>query len=242
MKVLVIIPAYNEEGSIASVVEELKDAEPGFDYVIVNDCSTDATLEVIERHGFNRLDLACNLGIGGGVQTGYRYALDMGYDIAVQLDGDGQHDPNCLRAVIEPVLSGEADVCIGSRFIEKAGFQTSFMRRVGIRFLSAVIRLSCGVKVTDATSGFRACNNAMIRHYAEHYAQDYPEPEAVVSAALYGFRVKDVPVVMRERTAGSSSISPLKSVYFMLKVSVAILLCRFLMKKPDTQTNGAIAR
>ena len=235
MKTLVIIPAYNEERSIAAVVAELAEVRPDCDYVVVNDCSTDSTLNVLEENGLNRLNLVCNLGIGGGVQTGYRYALQRGYDIAVQLDGDGQHDPRYLDAVIGPVERGEADVCIGSRFIDKTGFQTSFMRRVGIRFLSLIIRLSCGVRVTDATSGFRACNRALIAHYADHYAQDYPEPEAIVSAALYGFTVADVPVAMRQRSAGVSSISPMKSVYFMLKVSVAILLYRFLMGDPKKE-------
>jgi len=235
MKVLVIIPAYNEESSIAAVVAELAAAHPEFDYIVVNDCSTDATLQVLESGSMNRLNLVCNLGIGGGVQTGYRYALERGYDVAVQMDGDGQHDPAYLEAIVSPVVGGEADVCIGSRFIDKTGFQTSFMRRLGIRFLSLIIRLSCGVAVTDVTSGFRACNRRMILHYAQHYAQDYPEPEAIVSAALYGFKVADVPVAMRERTAGISSISPMKSVYFMLKVSVAILLYRFLMRKPKKE-------
>ena len=228
MKVLIIIPAYNEQDSIRAVIEELKAAEPDYDYVVINDCSSDRTLEVIEQEGFNRLDLPDNLGVGGGVQTGYLYALRYGYDIAVQMDGDGQHDPSYLKKIVDPVMSGEADVCIGSRFIDKAGFQTSFMRRFGIRVLSFIIRLCCSHRCSDATSGFRACNKAVFSHFAEHYAQDHPEPEAVVSAVLAGFKVKEVPVVMRERTAGVSSISPAKSVYFMLKVSLAILLCRFL--------------
>lgn len=228
MRVVIIIPAYNEEDSILKVIEELQRNYPDYSYVVINDCSTDSTLDLLEANNINRISLPCNLGIGGAVQTGYRYALANDFDIAVQLDGDGQHDPKYLSSIIDPIASGEADVCIGSRFIEKEGFQTSFMRRIGIKFLSFIIRLVGKVKVTDATSGFRACNKDMILHYTKHYAQDYPEPEAIVSAALYGFRVKEVPVVMRERLAGVSSIGSLKSIYFMTKVSLAILIYRFM--------------
>jgi len=229
MKILVIIPAYNEEGSILSVVDELKCAYSDADFIVVNDCSVDNTKSILEENSINRINLPCNLGVGGAVQTGYRYALANNYDVAVQLDGDGQHNPKYLSSIIDPVINGEADVCIGSRFIDKQGFQTSFMRRVGIKFLSFIIKMCTKVTITDATSGFRACNRKMINHYTTHYAQDYPEPEAIVSACLYGYRVMEQPVVMRERTSGVSSISALKSVYYMTKVSLAILIYRLMV-------------
>lgn len=231
MKVLVIIPAFNEEESIESTVKELRETAPDFDYIVVNDCSDDETRNILKDKGINHLDLAVNLGIGGGVQTGYKYALRNGYDIAVQMDGDGQHDPAYLMEIVEPVISGEADLCIGSRFVDRKGFQSSFLRRFGIKFLSFIIRLVSGVKITDATSGFRACNKQLIEHYTKHYAQDYPEPEAIVSAALRGFKVKDKAVEMRDRQGGRSSINALKSVYYMLKVSIAILMYRFMIRE-----------
>jgi glycosyltransferase involved in cell wall biosynthesis len=231
MRVLVIIPAYNEQETIRDVIEELKSIQPDYDYVVVNDCSTDRTQQVLRENGYNFVSLPVNLGIGGGVQTGYRYADERGYDVAVQLDGDGQHDPNFLADIVAPVASGRADMCIGSRFLEKEGFQTSFMRRLGISCLSGLIRACCGVKVQDTTSGFRACSKEMTHFFAQQYAQDYPEPEAIVSAVMAGFRLHEVPVHMRERQGGTSSISPLRSIYYMIKVSLAIILGRLITRK-----------
>ena len=147
------------------------------------------------------------------------------------MDGDGQHDPHYLFHVVDPVLQGQYDMCIGSRFIQKEGFQTSFMRRVGIRFLSGLIRLLCGKQVLDVTSGFRAANSRMIEYFSRHYASDYPEPEAILSASLSGFRVGEVPVVMQERQGGMSSISTFKSAYYMIKVSLALIINRFSIRK-----------
>lgn len=231
MKVLVIIPAYNEEESILNVINKLKADCEGADYVVINDCSTDNTLKKLEAAGASYLNLPLNLGIGGGVQTGYKYALKNGYDIAIQIDGDGQHDTAYLKDVITPIEAGEADIVIGSRFITKEGFQSSGMRRLGIKFLSTLIRMCCTTKVQDVTSGFRAVNREGIRLYAKEYPVDYPEPEAIVKASVMGLRIKEVPVIMKEREAGESSISPLKSVYYMIKVSIAILLCRISSKK-----------
>ena len=143
----------------------------------MNDCSTDSSAALLKSRHYPFLDLPVNLGIGGGVQCGYLYAVRHGYDVAVQMDGDGQHDPAYLMEVVQPVLDGVYDMCIGSRFIKKEGFQTSFMRRVGIRWLSGMIRLLCGKRVLDVTSGFRATNLAMTAYFAQHYATDYPEPE-----------------------------------------------------------------
>lgn len=231
MKVLVIIPAYNEEENIEKVVKNLKEVCPFVDYVVINDCSKDRTAQICEGNGFNYISLPSNLGIGGGVQTGYIYAKENDYDIAIQYDGDGQHNAEYIKKLIKPLEDGIADMTIGSRFIEKEGFQTSAMRRSGILILKAVIRMCSGVTATDATSGFRAANRSLIDFFASNYAQDYPEPEAIVAARRSGFRVMDVPVVMNERTAGVSSIGALDSVYYMIKVTLAIFACRLIYKK-----------
>lgn len=226
MKVLVIIPCYNEEENIERVVSDLRRAAPDVDYLIVNDCSTDRSAAICRKNEFSYLSLPINLGIGGGVQSGYLYAKENDYDITVQMDGDGQHDPAYLQAVIEPVARGELDMCIGSRFLKKEGFQTSFMRRMGIRILSALLRILCGVKILDVTSGFRACSKQLTALYAQNYAQDYPEPEAIITAVLSGYRVGEAPVQMRERMGGASSINALKSVYYMVKVTISLVVFR----------------
>lgn len=232
MKILVIIPCYNEAENIARVVKKLQAATTGqalpgpVDYLVVNDCSTDESAAICASEGFSYISLPVNLGIGGGVQSGYLYAAQNGYDIAVQMDGDGQHDPAYLASVVGPVARGEVDMCVGSRFITREGFQTSAMRRAGIRLLSGLIRLLCGVRVLDVTSGFRATGRRLTEFFARNYAQDYPEPEAIISAVLNGFRVGEAPVVMAERMGGTSSISPLRSVYYMVKVSIALVVYR----------------
>ena len=226
MNVLVIIPCYNEAENICRVVERLKSVCPDVDYLVVNDCSTDHSAAILSKNGYNYLDLPLNLGIGGGVQSGYLYAVANNYDITVQIDGDGQHDPHYLHDVIRPIAEGKLDMCIGSRFIKKEGFQTSFMRRVGIRFLSGLIHLLTVEKILDVTSGYRACGREMTEWFAQHYAQDYPEPEAIVSAICNGYRVGEVPVVMEERQAGVSSIRAFKSIYYMIKVSLALVIHR----------------
>ena len=231
MKTLVIIPCYNESQNICQVVENLRAACPQVDYLVVNDCSTDNSVEILRAQGYNYLDLPVNLGIGGGVQSGYLYARDHGYDITVQMDGDGQHDPAYLEAVIAPVAEGRLDMCIGSRFITKEGFQTSFLRRVGIRFLSGMIWLLTGRHVRDVTSGYRACGKALTNLFADQYAQDYPEPEAILRSVVAGYRVGEVPVVMAERQGGVSSIRAFKSIYYMIKVSLSLVIYRLSFTK-----------
>ena len=231
MKVLVIIPAYNEEGNIENTVKDLNEKSPDCDLIVINDCSTDATKNVLKNKTINYIDLPVNLGIGGGVQTGYLYAMEHDYDIAIQFDGDGQHDASYIKDLIAPIESGHADVVIGSRFIEKKGFQSSTMRRMGIGFLSRLIRLLCGVRVKDVTSGMRAVNKKMICEFARNYAQDYPEPEAILAAGLLGARIVEVPVCMHERQNGVSSINALKSVYYMIKVSLALIIERLTAKR-----------
>lgn len=239
MKILVIIPCYNEAENIAKVVRRLRETCPAADYVVVNDCSTDKSVQVLKAEGCNYLDLPVNLGIGGGVQCGYRYAVEHDYDVTVQMDGDGQHDPAYLQAVIAPVLAGHLDMCIGSRFITKEGFQTSFMRRVGIRFLSSLLHVLTGCKVLDVTSGYRACGKALTARFAQRYAQDYPEPEAILRAVCEGYKVGEVPVVMAERQGGKSSINALKSVYYMVKVSLSLVIYRLCFTKKDKRRNEA---
>lgn len=231
MKTIVIIPAYNEAENIVNTVTTLKQTCPDVDYVIINDCSTDNTVAICEEHGFNYINLPINLGIGGGMQTGYRYAYDNDYDVAIQFDGDGQHNAEYIKDLIAPIEAGEAELVIGSRFIDKKGFQTSFMRRIGINLLGAALKLCGRVKVTDATSGFRATSRPVIAFFSKHYAQDYPEPESIIAVRVSGLRVKEVPVVMNERTAGVSSISTWKSVYYMIKVTLAIFIYRLVGKK-----------
>lgn len=226
MKALLIIPAYNEAENIVQTVRDIKNCDRKIDMIVINDCSTDATKEVLKRNQIPYVDLPINLGIGGGVQTGYRYALEHGYDIAIQFDGDGQHDAKYINDLIVPIESGQADVVIGSRFIDKKGFQSTGLRRLGINFLSCLICFLCGVKVRDVTSGMRAVNRRMIEQFAADYAQDYPEPEAILAAGLAGAKIMEVPVQMRERQGGVSSINPVRSVYYMVKVSLALILSR----------------
>lgn len=222
MKVILVIPAYNEEESLEAVVSKVKAA--GYDYIIVNDGSTDSTAHICEVNGFHFLDLKENLGIGGAVQTGHIFAYEHGYDVDIQFDGDGQHDLSCIPNLLEGIAHG-ADIVVGSRFLEKVdGFQSTFMRRVGIKWLSAIIRLVCGLRSTDPTSGFRACGKRAMALFAQEYPTDYPEPESLVEATKHGLAVEEVPVVMHERQGGASSISPLKSIYYMIKVTLAILL------------------
>ena len=225
-KVLLIIPAYNEEESLRSLIEEIKTVCSGMDYLVVNDCSSDDTERLLEELGANYISLPCNMGIGGAVQSGYRYAAQNGYDIAIQIDGDGQHDVRFVKDMVKLIEDKQADVVIGSRFIDKEGFQSSQARRIGIRILSMLIRLMCGAKVKDVTSGFRAVNRRFIELFAENYPDDYPEPEVIVTAKLYGAVINEVPVVMRERTSGKSSINLKRSIYYMIKVSLAIIICR----------------
>lgn len=226
MKSLVIIPAYNEEKNIVSVIQELEKDCPEVDYIVINDCSTDQTSEILKSSCYTHINLPVNLGIGGGVQTGYKYALQNGYDIAIQFDGDGQHIAKYITDLVTPIENGEADIVIGSRFLKNDGFQSSWQRRTGILLLSKLIKILSKAQVKDVTSGFRAVNEKYIRLYAEEYAQDYPEPEALMHAAILGAKIVEIPVIMRERKSGESSIKSWKSMYYMVKVSLAIVLHR----------------
>jgi glycosyltransferase involved in cell wall biosynthesis len=231
MKILVIIPCYNEEANIDFVVSRLDKLDCKLDYIIINDCSKDKTEYICRNRGYNYVSLPVNLGIGGCVQTGYKYALENGYDIAIQHDGDGQHDPGCFETIISPIMSGQADVVIGSRFLGNEGFMSTGLRRLGISFLSMLIYLCSGIMVRDVTSGYRAVNRKYIEFFALRYAQDYPEPESIMDAALNNAKVMEVPVIMNERKEGKSSINSFRPLYYMVKVSLAIILHRLVVRK-----------
>lgn len=226
VKKLIIIPAYNEAANIEKTVASIKENAQGFDYVIINDCSVDDTRKICEENGFNVVNLPINLGIGGAVQTGYRYAYEYGYDMAVQVDGDGQHDPEFLDIMAEYLTEHHLDMVIGSRFIEKKGFQSSYTRRMGIKFFTWLIKLMTGKTITDPTSGLRMVGRNAINLFAKDYPRDYPEPESVVAILRRNMKVEEIPVVMKAREGGVSSISLKKSIYYMIKVPLAILIER----------------
>jgi glycosyltransferase involved in cell wall biosynthesis len=224
-----IVPALNEEHSIARVIDELRAFDPGLDVVVVDDGSLDGTSRAAAAKGAVVLRLPFNLGIGGAVQTGFRFAFENGYDIAVRVDGDGQHDPAQLGLVLAPVLRGEADIAVGSRFAgtDAAGYRSSRSRRIGIRVLAWIVSRIVGQRVTDTTSGFQALNRDGIALFARDYPHDYPEVEATVMVFRHRLRFVEVPVEMRERGGGRSSITTLRSIYYMVKVLLAIFVGLF---------------
>lgn len=226
MKKIVIIPAYNESASIVNTVNDILENSEGFDYIVINDRSTDNTLDICRKNNLNVLDLPLNLGIGGAVQTGYWYAYENGYDIAVQFDGDGQHDAKYLNEMADYLTEHNLDMVIGSRFINYEGFQSSGARRMGIKYFTFLIKLLTGKKITDPTSGYRMCSRNVIKLFSNQYPKDYPEPETEVALIRRGLKVDEMPVVMRAREEGVSSISPKKSIYYMFKVTLAILIER----------------
>ena len=226
MKKLIIIPAYNESEAILSTVETIRREAPDFDYLVVNDCSTDSTKQILEEHHLNFLDLPVNLGIGGAVQTGYMYAYRPGYDMAVQVDGDGQHDPAFLKTMADHLENHHCDMVIGSRFIRKEGFQSSRARRMGIQWFSWLIRVTTGTTITDPTSGLRMVGRKGMELFSKDYPRDYPEPETIVTLLNRNLKIEEIPVIMKERQGGTSSINLKKSVYYMVKVSLAILFER----------------
>lgn len=224
MKKLIIIPAYNESANIQATVENIRKTVPDFDYVVINDHSKDSTLDILEQNHYNFVSLPVNLGIGGAVQTGYKYALENGYDAAVQVDADGQHDVSYLHNLVSKMEQEQADMVIGSRFITNEGFQSTFMRRVGITYFTRMIRHLTGHTITDPTSGFRLANRKVIELFAKDYPRDYPEPESIVFLLKRNMKVVEEPVKMKERQGGVSSIRMSSSVYYMVKVTLAILI------------------
>ena len=239
-KLLVIIPAFNEAKNISNTVNSIKSLESEYcliDYIVINDCSTDNTEEVCVQNNFNHINLPLNLGIGGAVQTGYKYALYNNYDYAIQFDGDGQHDVNYIEKLISELEKG-VDLVIGSRYInEVSEFKSTKIRRVGKSILSFLIKMFTGKKVTDPTSGFRGCNRKIIELFANSYPIDYPEPDTIAYVLKKGYKVFEVPVKMNERINGSSSINAIKSIYYMIKVSLAIIITALSTKKENKNEN-----
>jgi glycosyltransferase involved in cell wall biosynthesis len=226
-KVLIVIPCYNEEASLPSVLNELQQTVLQDDYqldvLVVNDCSKDRTSAVAKNGKAIVIDLPVNLGIGGAVQTGILYARNNGYDIAIQLDGDGQHPPKELGKLVGFHLESGANIVIGSRFLEKEGFQSSFARRLGIKYFHWVNRLMTGLHIYDSTSGFRLFDKAAIKIAAVNYPDEYPEPESLVVFSKAGLKIAEVPVIMNARQGGQSSIRHFGSLYYCIKVSLAML-------------------
>lgn len=225
-KILIIIPAFNEAGSIGKLIKEIHSSILQADLVIINDGSWDRTEEEALKAGAFVASLPHNLGIGGAVQTGYQIAADEDYDVAVQIDGDGQHDPAYTAQLIQPILNGTLDFCIGSRFLNESSgaYRSTWARRAGIRFFCRLLGFSTGLLLTDPTSGFRAVGKKLIRSFATYYPVDFPEPEAVKIAKRQGARIGEIPVRMRERQGGQSSIRSLATLYYMTKVTLAILI------------------
>ena len=232
-KILVIIPAYNEEANILktynSIIEYNRKNKTNYDVIVINDGSKDNTSQICHENNIPVVDLVQNLGIGGAVQTGYKYAFNNNYDIAVQFDGDGQHDANYIKNIISPIIDNEYGMVIGSRFInkEEEGFKSSFLRRIGIRIISGLIKFSCGKKIYDTTSGFRAINKNLIKDFSVNYPSEYPEPVTTAVAVKKGYKVLEIPVQMHERQGGVSSIKAWKNAYYMLNVGLALIIIKF---------------
>lgn len=224
MKCLIIVPAYNEEKNIYNVVTSIKNNNMHADIIVINDGSKDNTYLEAQKAGAKVINLNENLGIGGAVQTGYIYALKKDYDVAVQIDGDGQHDPRELKKLIEQMEENDFDMVIGSRFVEKTNYIPSIFRAVGIKYFSKLVSILCKNNYYDTTSGYRIINQKGIRLFAKYYPKDYPEVETIVYAYKNGFTIKEIGVNMRQRNKGKSSITFNKSIYYMIKVTIATLI------------------
>jgi glycosyltransferase involved in cell wall biosynthesis len=227
LKVCVIIPAFNEEKSIYPVIRAILQLHPDFSVLVVDDGSSDRTAQAAKSAGAHVITLPQNLGIGGAVQTGYRYAAAKGFDVAVQVDADGQHKPEELDKILEPIRQGVADMVIGSRFVDKTSYRQTAGRRTGIYILSVLVTLFTRQHLKDVTSGFRAANRRIIEMFAEEYSSDYPEVDSLVMVKRSRFRIREVAVEMEQRQAGRSSITSLKSAYYMVKVSLSVMMKSF---------------
>jgi glycosyltransferase involved in cell wall biosynthesis len=225
LRKIAIVPALNEERSIAAVIDEIRAADPEFDVVVIDDGSTDSTAARAESAGARVVRLPFNLGIGGAVQTGLQYARDHDFSIAVQIDADGQHDPTQLPQLLAPLVAGEADVVVGSRFLGERNYKAPFVRRIGIRVFAAIISGVVGQPLTDTSSSFRAYGRRAIAYFSRDYPHGFVESvEATVIASRCGLRLKEVPVVMRQRLMGQSSLTLPLSIYYSIKVLVAVFV------------------
>lgn len=227
-KILIIIPAYNEEENILKTYTKIKEYnkkyKTNYDMIVINDGSTDNTKKILKENNIPHINLIHNLGIGGAVQTGYKYAYENNYDIAVQFDGDGQHDVRYVEKIIKPIIEKKADLVIGSRFVENIKtFKSTFARRVGIKIISCFMKVATHKKIHDTTSGFRACSKELIYDFSLSYPSEYPEPITTAEVLKKKYTVKEVAVEMNEREAGVSSIRAWKNIYYMLNVCLALL-------------------
>jgi glycosyltransferase involved in cell wall biosynthesis len=228
LRTLVIVPAYNEEGSIGLVLEEIRAADPDLEVVVINDASRDGTAAIASRAGVSVVHLPFNVGIGGAMQTGYQYARDHGFEVAIQIDSDGQHDPTEVPKLLAPLARGDADMVIGTRFLPGAGdYKAPPGRRMGMVLFSAVARMLVKLRITDPTSGFRAVNRLGIELFAREYPHDFPEVESNVLAARYNLRIVEVPVQMRERAAGRSSVTTIRGTYFVIRILLSLFISIF---------------
>ncbi len=225
MRVLVIIPCFNEEKNIVDTVNRVKEK---YDYIVINDGSTDKSLKVLQKHKFNYINLINNVGIGGAMQVGYKYASKEGYDIAIQFDGDGQHDENYIEKIISPIKNKEANMVIGSRFVgNESEFKSTRLRQIGIRVLSFLLKILTKKKINDMTSGFRAVDKKIIDIFSLSYPLEYPEPITNLSLSKKNMIIKEIPVRMRKRKYGKSSIGNINSIYYMFNVILLFLIINF---------------
>jgi glycosyltransferase involved in cell wall biosynthesis len=242
MRKLAIVPAYNESEVIGSTVAAIRDHAPDFDVLVVDDGSVDATAESARHAGASVLSMPFNLGIGGAVQGGYIYALEHDYDVAVQVDGDGQHDPRHIRDLLVRLCEDpQLNMVTGSRFLDPSGdgYRSSAPRRIGIRVFSWVVSMITGQRVTDPTSGFRMTNRQGIDLFARDYPHDYPEVEAIVLMHFHNLHSCEIPVVMRPRVSGESAISSTQSIYYMVKVLLAVVVGLFRRRPTIGPTTGS---
>ena len=234
-RVCVIMPAFNEAASVGEVVKRVRQEVPLADIVVINDGSSDQTRQVADRYGAKVLTLPFNLGIGGAVQTGLKYTYRQGYDVVVEIDADGQHDPSYISQLVGEVTSGRADMVIGSRFVANTTYRSSWLRLLGIRIFSVLIKLVTGTKIYDSTSGYRAYDSRVIEFLSRRYPADFPEPESIVMLLNAGFRVREVPMLMNDRQAGESVMGKsdisYRAAYFVLSNAIAILVSSLKAKK-----------
>ena len=237
MKVLLIVPSYNEEDNVLSnykkIIDYNKKHNTNYDVIVINDGSKDKTEEICIENDIPHISLVHNLGIGGAVQTGYKYAYENDYDVAVQFDGDGQHDVRYVKDIVKPIKENKADMVIGSRFIDKSSsnFKSSKARRIGITLISFFIKLITGKKIYDTTSGFRAANKKVVERFVNNYPVEYPEPVSTTEVLRLGYNVEEIPVSMNERENGVSSIKAWKNVYYMVNVILSIVILGLGVKK-----------
>ncbi len=237
-RVLVIIPAYNEEKSIGRVIDEIQETAPGVDIVVVNDDSSDNTAKIVREKGIRVLSHAINLGPGAATQTGYKYALNYSYDFVVQLDGDGQHDARYIDDLLNVVKSNSADMVIGSRFLGIQGYRPSWIRRVGMKILAVTISLIIGQKITDSSSGFRALRREVVEFFTDvNYPSDYQDADVLMLTHFAGFRIREVPVIMQENLDGSSLLSGSRFVYYGFKILLSIIVT-LLRERPTRERRG----